>query len=67
MLMCTYSFRSSDRPWKAPGMMVLIKLFLSSLGKVKNIKLSCSLAESWIDDTRLITVQCSSICLKLVS
>lgn len=37
ILMSTYSFRSSDRPWKAPGMMVLIKLCLRSLGKRENI------------------------------
>lgn len=34
-LMSTYSFRSSDRPWKAPGMTVLIKLCLRSLGREK--------------------------------
>lgn len=37
MLMSTYSFRSSDRPWKAPGMMVLIKLCLRSLERKRKI------------------------------
>lgn len=31
VLLPTYSFRSSGRPWKAPGMMVLMRLCLRSL------------------------------------
>lgn len=47
ILMSTYSFRSSDRPWKAPGTMVLIKLCLRSLGKEKILVQQRQCAQGW--------------------
>ena len=59
MLMCTYSFRSSDRPWKAPGVMVLIKLCLRSLGR-ENI--SGQWQNACRDDVDTSSIRCSAHC-----